>query len=128
MKVLVAFAIAAVSVLFAAFGGYVLGAKIEQTKSARALNEAQATLWFNHLLQFREIETDLAKGCSGAALEAAQIAIDQEMGLLAGFHRDHEGPSLANKYISDRDPQLLSQLESFKRKYGVYIPTPQCGK
>jgi hypothetical protein len=31
--------------------------------------ETQAMLWFNHLHQFREIESDLLKGCEKEALE-----------------------------------------------------------
>jgi hypothetical protein len=91
------------------------------------LQETQAQLWFNHLLQFREIESDLSKGCSSEALERTRIAIDYELHLLSEFHKDYPSSSL-NKYISDRDPKLLGQLESFKSKYGNSWTVPQCAK
>ena len=91
------------------------------------LDEAQAALWFNHLLQFREIESDLSRGCSTEALEKTRIAIDEEMSLLSSFHKKSPNSSL-NKYISDRDPKLLSQLENFKSKHGSSWTVPQCAK
>jgi hypothetical protein len=91
------------------------------------LQETQAMLWFNHLIQFREIESDLSKGCSPEALEKSRIAIDGELRLLSEFHKEYPNSSL-NKYISDRDPKLLSQLESYKSKYGNSWTVPQCAK
>ncbi len=84
-------------------------------------------LWFNHLLQFREIEADLSKGCSPEALEKSRIAIDGELELLSKFHKEYPNSPL-NKYISDRDPKLLSQLEDYKSKYGNSWTVPQCAK
>ncbi len=91
------------------------------------LQETQAMLWFNHLLQFREIEADLSKGCSPEALEKSRIAIDGELELLSKFHKEYPNSPL-NKYISDRDPKLLSQLEDYKSKYGNSWTVPQCAK
>ena len=92
-----------------------------------ALYETQAMLWFNHLDQFRDIEADLANGCTVVAHEKLRIAIDGEMKLLSSFHKENANSKL-NKYISDRDPELLSQLESFKSKYGNSWTVPQCEK
>jgi len=101
--------------------------KNQLTGFAVALDETQAMFWFNHLLQFREIEADLEKGCSTEALEKTRIAIDGEMGLLSSFHKENANSTL-NKYTSDRDPKLLGQLESFKSKYGSSWSMPQCAK
>jgi hypothetical protein len=90
-----------------------------------ALYETQAMLWFNHLLEFRDIETYLSKGCTDAGLEKTRQSIDEEMHLLADFHKDNGNSSL-NKYISDRDPELLAQLETFKSKYGNNKKVPEC--
>ena len=91
------------------------------------LQKTQAMLWFNHLLQFREIESDLSKGCLPEGLEKTRIAIDYELHLLSEFHKEYPDSSL-NKYISDRDPKLLGQLESYKSKYGNSWTVPQCKK
>ena len=93
----------------------------------KTIYEGEAMLWFNHLLQFREIETNLSKGCTAEALEATRIAIDQEMLLLSKFHKV-SGDASVNKYISDRDPKLLSQLDSFESKYGGSWTIPQCSE
>ena len=91
------------------------------------LDKTQAMLWFNHLLEFRDIEGYLSKGCSEAALEMTRQSIDEEMHLLSEFHKENGNSSL-NKYISDRDPKLLGQLDSFKSKYGGTYPVPRCDK
>ena len=113
--------------LVTAYGSFVFGLKNERHHVARVIYSTQAMLWFNHLRQFREIETNLSKGCSAEALEATRIAIDQEMRFLSEFHRASEDTSL-DKYISDRDPKLLSQLETFKSKYGGTWTQPECEK
>ena len=82
-------------------------------------------LWFNHLLQFREIEDDLTKGCKEEAIEKTRIAIAEEMSLLAEFHQQYPSSPL-NKYISARDAKLLDELPNFKSKYGNSWSVPQC--
>ena len=108
---------------------FALGAHLALRNSWSAFNdhlqEAQAMLWFNHLLQFREIESDLTKGCKDEALEKARIAVDGEMKLLSSFHQESPRSPL-NKYISDRDPKLLDELGSFKSRYGNSWTVPQC--
>ena len=116
---------AAVLFLLTTAGSFFLGTKLERHQFAEELDATQGMLWFNNLLQFRKIESNLAKGCSAAALEATKIAIDKEMELLSEFHKDH-GASWLNKYISDRDPNLLDQLGSFQSKYGTVWEEPKC--
>ena len=127
MKKMLISVVVAIIFLLTAVGSFVFGAKTDRHEFAKALYETQAMLWFNHLLQFREIEADLSKGCSSEALEATHIAIDQEMQLLSEFHTNNVDTSL-NKYISDRDPKLLRQLENFKSKNGNSWTVPQCEK
>jgi hypothetical protein len=125
MKKALLFGASALMLLLTAIGSFRLGLKVERRELDKALYSTQAMLWFNHLLQFREIEDNLTKGCSQAALEATQIAIDQEMRLLSEFHRE-SGDSSIDKYISDRDPKLLSHLETFKPKYVGTWAQPKC--
>jgi hypothetical protein len=104
-----------------------LAMKNQRAAFGVALNETQAMLWFNHLHQFRDIEADLASECTEEAHEKLRIAIDGEMSLLSSFHKENPDSSL-NKYISKRDPELLSQLDSFKSRYGSSWTVPQCKK
>ena|SRR5712691_245552 len=125
-KVLLA-AIVVILLLFTAIGSFGFGVKTERRELNKALYSTQAMLWFNHLLTFREIEDFVARGCPAKGLEATRIAIDQEMQLLSEFHKN-SGDTSIDKYISDRDPRLLSQLETFK---GTYVGTwaqPACNK
>lgn len=116
-----------VSILIAFVAGGKLSYKHSFEGFSVGLAETQAMLWFNHLLQFREIEADLErKGCEKVALEKTKIAIDGEMRLLSSFHQEYPDSSL-NKYISDRDASLLGELKSFKSKYGNSWTVPQCG-
>ena len=125
-KVLLSIAVTVLLLLIAA-GSFVLGARSQRKQLAAGLDAVQAMLWFNHLLTFRKLEADLSKGCSAVALERTRMSIDQEMDLLSDFHKEHPN-SWANKYISDRDPTLLAQLETFKRRYGESWKEPECTK
>ena len=60
-------------------------------------------------------------------LKKTRISIDQEMTLLSSFYQENRTTWL-NKYISDRDPTLLKQLETYKSKYGNSWTEPQCKK
>ena len=118
---------AVILLLGVAIGSFVLGQKSQRKWFAAELDAAQAALWFNHLLQFRDIESNLTKGCPTEALEKTRISIDQEMRLLSEFINEHDDTSL-NKYISDRDPALIGKLKNFKSKYGYSWTEPQCNK
>ena len=113
--------------LVTAIGSFGFGVKTERRELNKVLYSTQAMLWFNHLLTFREIEGLVARGCSAEGLEATRIAIDQEMHLLSEFHKN-SGDTSIDKYISDRDPKLLSRLETFKGKYVGTLARPTCNK
>lgn len=91
------------------------------------LDKTQAELSFNHMIRYRELESDLSKGCYSIALEKAKISKDQELVLLASFLKDHPNTSLS-QYISDRDPALIEQLRTFKSDYGNTWKEQQCNK
>src|SRR3954447_20360741 len=101
MKKATVFVAALILLVLTAVGSFALGIKTERRGLNRTLYSTQAQLWFNHLLQFREIEGNLAKGCSAEALELTRIAVDGEMKLLSDFHRNSGDTSL-DQYISDR--------------------------
>ena len=91
------------------------------------LDKTQAELSFNHMDRYRELESDLSKGCYSIALEKARISKDQELKLLASFLKDHPNTSVS-KYDSDRDPALIEQLKTFKSAYGNTWAWPRCSK
>ena len=119
--------LAVILILLTAMGSFAFGVKTERRQLNKILYSTQAMLWFNHLLTFREIEYLLARGCAAAGLEATRIEIDQEMQLLSEFYRN-SGDTSIDKYISDRDPKLLSELETFKGKYVGTWAKPTCNK
>lgn len=127
MKRLALGAIYVFSILIAFVAGGRLSYKQCREHFGVAIADTQAMLWFNHLLQFREIEADLStKGCERVALEKTKIAIDGEMQLLSSFHKEHPDSGI-NKYISDRDAKLLDVLNGYKSSYGNSWTEPDCG-
>ena len=103
------------------------GRKIEKDVIPIKLATIQAMLAFNHLQRYRELESDLSKGCLGEALEKTKISKDIELKLLASFLNEH-GDTWVNKYISDRDPSLLEKLKVFRSAYGDSWTEPTCRK
>lgn len=91
------------------------------------LAEVQAELAFNHMVRYRELESYIEKGCYSEAREKAKISKNQEMELLASFLKEHPNTSV-NKYVGDRDPELIEQLKSFKNPYGNTWHEPGCNK
>jgi hypothetical protein len=99
-----------------------------QRSASRAHLEAtQAVLAFNHMDTYRELESDLVRGCYAEALEKAKISKDQQLTLLASFLKDHPDTSIT-KYVSDRDSSLIEQLKTFKSAYGSSWRWPKCSK
>jgi hypothetical protein len=91
------------------------------------LDATQAMLAFNHMGTYRELESDLARGCYAEALEKAKISKEQELSLLASFLKDRPDTSIT-KYVSDRDPGLVEELKTFKSAYGSSWRWPKCSK
>jgi len=101
-----------------------MGMRSNLHELAIVLDDTQAELAFNRLLEERKLESLLSKGCTAAALEKTRISIDQDMTLLASFE-GKLSPGAA-KYINDREPTLLSALKEFKSKYGNSWTEPEC--
>lgn len=90
------------------------------------LDEFQAEFALNHMERYRELESDLSKGCYTEAQEKAKISKNQELWLLAGFLKNHPDSSIG-KLIKDRDPTLIEQLKSTS-PYGNSWKEPTCSK
>jgi hypothetical protein len=93
------------------------------------LDEFQAEFALNHMARYKEIESDLSKGCFKEAQEKAKISKNQELWLLADFLKRHPNSSASiSKLINDRDSKLIEQLKSFKNPYGNSWKGPTCSK
>lgn len=127
MKKILLLILLALLFLMTGLGSFVLGSRNQQKQLAIQLDTAQAMLSFNHLMRFREIEADLTKDCTREALERTRIAIDRELVLLSSLEKKN-GNTWVRKYISDRDPKLLTQLKNFESRYGNSWKEPECVK
>ena len=91
------------------------------------LNSVQVMLAFNRILDGRQIESLLSRGCSAQALEKTKIAIDQDTKLIASLYKGRLNQK-AGTYITNRDPDFLHKLGEFKSKYGDSWQEPECKK
>lgn len=108
-----------------ALGGFWLGAKTEHEGVAEQYDAMQGMLMFNHLVQFRELESDLSGNCADVALQRVRRAIDNELYDLASIEQRHPN-SWLKKYISDRDPKVLDELKGIKNKFEDSWVKPKC--
>ncbi len=107
--------------------GIGIGMRSNLHQTAIELDNTQAMLAFNRLLEERKLELLLSKGCVTAAVEKTNIAIDQDTKLLASLFKGKLSPWIT-KYVDDRDPNLLKTLDTFKSKYGDSWREPECTK
>jgi hypothetical protein len=83
----------------------------------RDLRSVQATLAYNRIDEGKRLARLIDSGCLSQATEEINFSNDKDMELLS--HYIQEGITAdAEKYISDRDPQLFGQLRGYKSKYG----------
>ena len=108
------FAIAA----FIALGaGWVLGRYSMHIGVAEDFRSVQAMLAYNRIDEERRLARLIAKGCISQAAEEIDFSNDKDMEMLSHYLQKRI-TAQAQKYISDRDPELLGQLRSSKNKYG----------
>jgi len=92
---------------------------------AAELAQTQGMLAFNHLNRYRELEANLSKGCNAAVLEKLRISAATESMLLSSSLKEHPGGWL-EKYVADREPNLLAQLATYQSPYGNTWKDPVC--
>ena len=105
--------------------GMSMGTKMNRHETAIAIDDIQASLAFNRLLDERKLASLLSRGCVTAAAKEIDIVMDQDTKLLASLYKGKLSPSTI-KYIGDRDPNLLGTLDKFKTKYGDFWKEPEC--
>ncbi len=116
--------------LLVALGSFTLGAKSGVTPTPLDVFNAelaaiQTSLGHNHLVRYRELESELSRGCVAEVQEKLRISVDQQMQLLASLNKSHPD-NWATKAIAEREPQLPAQLQNFVSKYGTSWREPQC--
>ena len=89
------------------------------------LDSTQAMLAYNQLDDDRKVQLLLSKGCVTQAQSRLDFYEDRETRLLSEFFKGKLN-SWAIMYITDRDPQLVTSLGTFKSKYGSRWDEPDC--
>ncbi|HEV2607458.1 MAG TPA: hypothetical protein VGT79_05705 [Xanthomonadaceae bacterium] len=89
------------------------------------MDGTQTELAFNRLLDERHWKSLLAKGCLAQATKAIDAAEDEDMGLLAEFFKGKLDAATI-KYVTDRDPNLVEQLKTFKSQYSQGWSEEEC--
>jgi len=121
-------ALGIVIVIVASFvGGLYVGERWAIANLSVELDSTQAMLAFNRILVERRMQSLLTKGCMDAAMKEMEIDEDQDTRLLAEFFQGKLTP-WTRKYVSDRDPDLVKTLSTFKSKYGDMWQQPDCQK
>jgi hypothetical protein len=89
------------------------------------LAQIQGMLAFNHLERYRELESNLSKGCNAAVLEKLKMSAATESVLLSSALKEHPGGWL-EKHVADREPNLPAQLANYQSPYGNAWKEPKC--
>jgi hypothetical protein len=113
------------ALLLTAYVSFHYGSRDRISHINRQIATTQAMQNFNQLQRYRELENDLSHGCSSEALEKIKMSKAEELGLLASFFKEYKD-TWVNKYVSDRDPNLIDQLKVFKSPYGNSWVEPKC--
>lgn len=121
--VLIVLAVVAIAVSFAV--GNSVGQRTMLAAASVQLNDVQAMLAFNHLLDDRELQSLLDRGCGTQAAAVVDFYRDKDTESLAGFFRGRLNESTRD-YVSKRDPDLVKGLGSFQSKYGQQWAVPEC--
>ncbi|UUZ63396.1 hypothetical protein LP417_28260 [Polaromonas sp. P1-6] len=118
--------------LFAAMAvaSYAVGVAVGRAQSKEAfapvLASVQADLGLNHVLRLRELESDLARGCSSEALAKVRFDSHTQMLVLSSLYKEHKGTWVVEG-IAKRDPTMPSQLEQFRKMHDSWTE-PKCSK
>ena len=73
---------------------------------------SQAMLAFNHQDSYADIEKSLESGCKERALAIAKSEKELQLSLLADYFKKYPN-TWVNKYVTDRDPNLITALKTF---------------
>lgn len=113
------------AILLTAYVSFHYGASARISHINRQIATTQAMQNFNVLQRYRELEKDLSQGCNSEALEKIKMSKAQELSLLTSFFNEYKD-TWVNKYVSDRDPNLIEQLKVYKSPYGNSWVEPKC--
>ena len=97
--------------------GWAMGERRMAMSTADDLKNVQAMLVFNRILDERRLQGLVSSGCANQAADELDYTLDKDTELLS--HYVSEGiDAQTQKYISDRDHNLLNAVRTFKSKYG----------
>ena len=124
------YAIIAALFVVAATASYVAGVTVGRAQSRGVipglLASVQAELALNHILRLRELESDLARGCSSEALAKLRFDSYTQMYVLSSLYKEHKDTWVVES-IAKRDPTMPEQLEQFRKTHYSWTE-PKCTK
>ncbi len=129
MKRSVALTLSLTIAIVACFATYRLGLHVGAAHAKEAfgpvLASVQADLGLSKLQRLRQLEAELARGCSKETLAKLRFDIDSQLYVLSSLYREHKGTWVIEE-LAKRDPTLPSQLEGFKSQHGNSWTEPKC--
>ncbi len=120
ISIFVTFIVVAITVI-----GIRYGRDISNNREARNLAFVQGVLAYNHFKEYQEIEQLVEQKCYEQAVARAKFNKDIQAKLLASYLLDTNDPNL-EKYVADRDVELLKLLPSLDSKGGSTITLAPC--
>jgi hypothetical protein len=105
--------------------GLSLGQRSMLTAADTELRNIQAMLVFNRILEGRQLQALMSRGCVSQAGDQISFHLDKDMELLS-HHANLGLDAQARQYISDRDPAMLQSLKGFKSRYGKVWTEKAC--
>ena len=113
-----------------AIGSYVGGVLVGRSQSKNAFASILASVQLDfgqtRLERLRELESDLARGCSSEALAKVRFDIHTQMTVLSSLFKEHKDTWVVES-IAKRDPSLPAQLAKFQQAYDSWTE-PKCAK
>jgi len=124
------YALTGLLVIATAATTYVAGVAVGKSQSRQVvpavLASVQADLALNNILRLRELESDLARGCSNEVLAKVRFDLHSQTYVLSSLYKEHKGTWVVES-IAKRDPAMPAQLEQFRQQYNSWNE-PKCTK
>jgi len=106
---------------------YKLGERNEWVRLEKEISSINSMHAFNHWMALKEIGQDIEKGCFEEVI--VKIEHEKSLGIIViADHFEKHGNTWLTKYINDRDPNLLSNMDYLKSKYVKAREKPVCKK
>ena len=124
------YALIALLFVATATGSYIGGMEVGRTQAksafASVLASVQVDLGQTRLERLRQLESDLARGCSNEAMAKVRFDIHTQMTVLSSLYKEHKDTWVVES-IAKRDPSLPAKLGQFQSPHDSWTE-PKCTK